>query len=151
MQRTTWLLSDLKKQCYQTQTSNIPKNIPGKWCILVSKLLEAVGSKTFFQYHSLLLWRKNYTKVSITPLFHRSWVDQDHKTRRSKIDIDYMPFFCIFKVCTVFICSPREHLSLLWWKYRKLLRFRILSFHFPLCSQPFISWARSSALCPKGR
>ena len=72
MQRITCLLSYRKWQCYQIKYSNISKNVPGKWCILVSTLLEAAGGKTFFQYHSLLLGRNNYTQVSTTlfPIIH---------------------------------------------------------------------------------
>lgn len=79
------------------QTLKYLKNIPGKWCILVSKLLEAVGSKTFSQCHSLLLGRKNYMKVSIAPPFpYHSWPDQDHKTKRTENKyVIYSKVFCI--------------------------------------------------------
>lgn len=71
--------------------SNILKNIPGKWCILVSKLLEAVDSKTSFPYHSLLLWRINYTKVSLTPPFSTIHaLNKPIKPRGEKIDRGYI-------------------------------------------------------------
>lgn len=83
--------------------SNILKNIPGKWCILVSKLLEAVGSKTSFPYHSLLLWRSNYTKVSLTPPFPTIHaLNKPIKPRGEKIDTGYIKK-CL---CNIFICSP---------------------------------------------